>query len=199
MTSADVERRVPDSEHQRAPASTSTRVTQNRIFLAVCKASNRSIASPSIPRRSEQGTKVSEPVRSAFQATKRADERALGLFVSSAFCFGRNGPALSKETASPSESARPSIGHKRTFSGGSDRKAKESEQAHERLALERADYEKQGPSLTERRASVISQLQTQGTAPALQPTPVAEGTDPFDGAVEKHHEAIEPAKWNGHV
>ncbi|KAK6429073.1 G protein-coupled receptor gpr1 [Oleoguttula sp. CCFEE 5521] len=107
--------------------------------------------------------------------------------------------ASNKQTASPTDSARPSVGHKRTFSGGSDRKTKESEQAHERLALERADYEKQRPSLTERRVSVISQLKTQGTAPALQPTPVAEGTDPFDGEVEKHQETIEPAKWNGHV
>jgi G protein-coupled receptor GPR1 len=53
--------------------------------------------------------------------------------------------------------ARPP--HKRTFSGGSDRRHMEAERAHERLALERADYEQNRKSLQERRASVISQQQ----------------------------------------
>ena len=51
---------------------------------------------------------------------------------------------------------RPSIPHKRTYSGGSDRKYLEAERAHERLAMERAEYEANRRSLQERRASVIS-------------------------------------------
>jgi len=56
---------------------------------------------------------------------------------------------------------RPGFGHKRTFSGGSDRRTREAEAAYERLALERADFQRQRPSLNERRQSVISQVQTQ--------------------------------------
>lgn len=56
---------------------------------------------------------------------------------------------------------RPSMGHKRTFSGGSDRRTREAELAYERLALERADFQRQRPSLNERRQSVISQMQQQ--------------------------------------
>lgn len=47
----------------------------------------------------------------------------------------------------------------RTFSGGgSDRKLREAEQAHERLALERADFIKNRSSLNERRGSVMDSL-----------------------------------------
>ncbi|KAF2771393.1 hypothetical protein EJ03DRAFT_381274 [Teratosphaeria nubilosa] len=51
---------------------------------------------------------------------------------------------------------RPPV-HRRTHSGGSDRKVREAELAHKRLALERADWEQNRRNLTERRASVISQ------------------------------------------
>ena len=57
--------------------------------------------------------------------------------------------------------ARPTQSHKRTFSGGSDRKHLEAERAHERLMMERADYEQNRRSLQERRASVISGRQQQ--------------------------------------
>lgn len=53
-------------------------------------------------------------------------------------------------------SSRPTITHKRTFSGGSDRRAREAERAHERLALERREYEENRNAMQERRASVIS-------------------------------------------
>ena len=65
----------------------------------------------------------------------------------------------SSGTMAPPPSAvtsRPSVPHKRTFSGGSDRKHLEAERAHERLAMERAEYEQNRKSLQERRASVIS-------------------------------------------
>lgn len=54
--------------------------------------------------------------------------------------------------------------HKRTFSGGSDRKQMEAELAAERLALERRDYEKNRRSLQERGSNVISQQHVVGTA-----------------------------------
>lgn len=47
--------------------------------------------------------------------------------------------------------------HKRAYSGGSDRKQLEAERAHERLALERADFELNRRSLQDTRQSVISQ------------------------------------------
>ena len=53
--------------------------------------------------------------------------------------------------------------HTRQFSGGSDRKRMEIEMAHQRLALERAEYEQNRQSLQERRTSVISRLQQQST------------------------------------
>ena len=61
------------------------------------------------------------------------------------------------ENAALPSPTRPSMPHKRTFSGGSDRKQLEAERAHERLALERAEYEQNRRSLQERRASVIDQ------------------------------------------
>ncbi|KAF2217079.1 hypothetical protein CERZMDRAFT_31913 [Cercospora zeae-maydis SCOH1-5] len=51
--------------------------------------------------------------------------------------------------------ARPPI-HRRTRSGGGDRRVMQAEQAQERLARERADYEQHRKSLQERRTSVIS-------------------------------------------
>ena len=68
-------------------------------------------------------------------------------------------PRGSDTSGAPQVSARAAVTHKRTFSGGSDRKHREAEAAYERLALERADYENNRRSLQERRASVISQLQ----------------------------------------
>lgn len=62
-------------------------------------------------------------------------------------------------TIAPPPSAattRPSIPHKRTYSGGSDRKHLEAERAHERLAMERAEYEANRRSFQERRVSVVS-------------------------------------------
>ena len=44
----------------------------------------------------------------------------------------------------------------------------QAERAAERLALERADYERQHASLQERRASVISQLQPQQQQPGTK-------------------------------
>lgn len=46
----------------------------------------------------------------------------------------------------------------RNFSGGSDRKLREAELAHERLALERADFQRNRASLNERRTSVMTSL-----------------------------------------
>ena len=56
-------------------------------------------------------------------------------------------------------SKRSSTTHRRTVSGGSDRKQLEAERAQERLALERAEYEQNRHSLQERRLSVVSQQQ----------------------------------------
>ena len=63
---------------------------------------------------------------------------------------GAGAPPLSASTT------RASVPHKRTYSGGSDRKHLEAERAHERLAMERAEYEQNRRSLQERRASVVS-------------------------------------------
>ena len=59
-------------------------------------------------------------------------------------------------TATP-RPTRTVVTHKRTHSGGSDRKHLEAERAHERLALERAEYDLNRRSLQERRVSIISQ------------------------------------------
>jgi G protein-coupled receptor GPR1 len=56
---------------------------------------------------------------------------------------------------SPSRPVRP-VMHRRVYSGGSDRKRMEADRAHERLALERADYELNRRSLNERRGSMWS-------------------------------------------
>ena len=61
--------------------------------------------------------------------------------------------------------ARLVLGHRRAFSGGSDKRSREAELAYERLALERADFEKQQPSLNGRRQSVMSQMQQQQRSP----------------------------------
>ncbi|KAI5363066.1 Putative G protein-coupled receptor GPR1 [Septoria linicola] len=57
--------------------------------------------------------------------------------------------------------------HRRTRSGGSDRRVLQAEQAHERLARERADYEQHRRSLQDRRTSAVSahQQQQQATQP----------------------------------
>ncbi|KAM3424465.1 hypothetical protein BST61_g6469 [Cercospora zeina] len=54
--------------------------------------------------------------------------------------------------------AKPPM-HRRARSGGGDRRVLQAEQAQERLARERADYEQNRKSLQERRTSVISTLQ----------------------------------------
>lgn len=54
---------------------------------------------------------------------------------------------------------RPTLSHKRTFSGGAGRQTREAELAHERLKLERADYERNRTSFNERMGSVMSQAQ----------------------------------------
>ncbi|PIA89451.1 hypothetical protein CB0940_07174 [Cercospora beticola] len=56
--------------------------------------------------------------------------------------------------------AKPPM-HRRTRSGGSDRRILQAEQAQERLARERADYEMHRKSLQERRTSIISEQQQQ--------------------------------------
>ncbi|KAK3691808.1 G protein-coupled receptor gpr1 [Vermiconidia calcicola] len=58
--------------------------------------------------------------------------------------------------ATAAVSARPTVPHKRTFSGGSDRRFLDAERAHERLALERAEYEQNRQSLQDKRSSVVS-------------------------------------------
>jgi G protein-coupled receptor GPR1 len=60
-------------------------------------------------------------------------------------------------SASGGRAVRPTMTHKRTYSGGSDRKEMEAERAHERLALERAAYVQNRRSFQERRLSAISQ------------------------------------------
>lgn len=67
------------------------------------------------------------------------------------------GSSATRTSSAGRPSASLSRSHQRTFSGGSDRRHREAELAHERLALERADYEANRRSLQERRASVISQ------------------------------------------
>lgn len=69
---------------------------------------------------------------------------------------------LSSNRSSDSSAAtRMTPVHKRTYSGGSDRRHLEAERAYERLALERAEYEKNRHSLHERRSSVIAEQQQQ--------------------------------------
>ncbi|EMC91971.1 hypothetical protein BAUCODRAFT_28182 [Baudoinia panamericana UAMH 10762] len=77
------------------------------------------------------------------------------------FTYSPRSLEASNASAAPSSAGPPgSIVHRRTRSGGSDRKQMEIEHAHRRLALERKDYEAQRRSLNERRASVISMQQS---------------------------------------
>jgi G protein-coupled receptor GPR1 len=88
------------------------------------------------------------------------------------------GSDTSTAPAASSSRPRPKVNpHMRTFSGGSDRRHLEVERAHERLALERAEYEQNRRSLQERRASVISGQQ-QSASPAVK----KERKDSFDDA-----------------
>lgn len=89
-----------------------------------------------------------------------------------------NSPRAS--TSVRSGPSRPGFGHKRTFSGGSDRRTKEAELAYERLAMERAGFQRQRPSLNERRQSIMSQVQ-------VQRSPTKEWWDAELDA-EKHHD-----------
>lgn len=61
--------------------------------------------------------------------------------------------------------------HKRTHSGGSDRKQAEAAQAHKRLAMERADWEQHRRSFQERRASAVSEQQAAEQAAEQQAPP----------------------------
>ncbi|KAK6392927.1 hypothetical protein LTR65_003010 [Meristemomyces frigidus] len=75
-----------------------------------------------------------------------------------------SGSQVSTVTVSASHTPRPLVSaHKRTHSGGSDRKQAEVELAHQRLAMERADWERNRRSFQERRTSAVSMsLQQQG-------------------------------------
>jgi G protein-coupled receptor GPR1 len=72
--------------------------------------------------------------------------------------------STSRKNSSPNASAiahslpRPTLAQKRAFSGGVSR-TKEAELAHERLKLEREDYERNRTSLDNRRESVINPAQ----------------------------------------
>jgi G protein-coupled receptor GPR1 len=71
--------------------------------------------------------------------------------------------STSRKNSSPNASSithslhRPTMGQKRAFSGGVSR-TKEAELAHERLKLEREDYERNRTSLDQRRESVANTL-----------------------------------------
>lgn len=73
--------------------------------------------------------------------------------------------STSRKNSSPNASSithslsRPTLKQKRTFSGGVSR-TKEAELAHERLKLEREDYERNRTSLDLRRESVVNTAQT---------------------------------------
>ncbi|KAK3114012.1 G protein-coupled receptor gpr1 [Teratosphaeriaceae sp. CCFEE 6253] len=60
---------------------------------------------------------------------------------------------VSTSTGGGPANARP-LSHRRTHSGGSDRKQLETERAHERLALERAEWRANARSLAQRRESM---------------------------------------------
>lgn len=72
--------------------------------------------------------------------------------------------SMSRKNSSPNASSvshspqRPTLGQKRAFSGGASR-TKEAELAHERLKLEREDYERNRTSLDQRRESAVNTAQ----------------------------------------
>lgn len=68
----------------------------------------------------------------------------------------------------PRVRSRPPIVHRRQHSGGSDRRQLEIQQAHERLALERTDWEHKKRDFQERRTSVVSMQQASSTAGSKQ-------------------------------
>lgn len=92
--------------------------------------------------------------------------------------------------------------HRRTRSGGSDRRVMQAEQAQERLALERADYERHRTSLQERRASVVSAPKAEGkeiqASPPLPSPPPTQRKEWWDrhmsvgGDGDEMHEDVSP-------
>ena len=76
--------------------------------------------------------------------------------------YKHSSPRGSEGSAGEPGIARPKTAHRRAYSGGSDRKALEADRAHERLALEREDYERNRRNLQVRQASVMSQHASEG-------------------------------------
>ena len=70
-------------------------------------------------------------------------------------------PRGSESSGTGQAMQRQSTSHKRNYSGGSDRKHMEADRAHERLMLERAEYEQNRRSLQERRQSALSEQKRQ--------------------------------------
>lgn len=81
-----------------------------------------------------------------------------GLVNSLRSSVNRFSPAQRHSHASSENStqSRSVVPQARSFSGGSDHQYLQSQMAHERLALERAEYERNQRSLNEARASVVS-------------------------------------------
>lgn len=70
--------------------------------------------------------------------------------------------SMSRKSSSPNASIhRPALAQKRAFSGGAGRQTKEAELAHERLRMEREDYQKHRASLDQKRESVTSPARAQ--------------------------------------
>jgi G protein-coupled receptor GPR1 len=90
------------------------------------------------------------------------DEKLRSRLLSSLrrWSLSRKRLTLRGSNASGGKPVRPTMTHKRTYSGGSDRKEMEAERAHERLVLERAAYEQNRRSFQERRLGAISQQRT---------------------------------------
>lgn len=94
---------------------------------------------------------------SQLPESEKSQMRLLNTFKR--WSFSLKGSSPSASSSGQSSMGRPTLSHKRTFSGGAGRQTREAELAHERLKLERADYERNRTSFNERRESVMSQAQ----------------------------------------
>lgn len=121
----------------------------------------RFCTNPDWIRRQSRAQSETTPV-----VEKEKTQSQAGLLGSVSFKRWSTSRKTSNQRTSTS-SSRP-VSHRRAASGGSDRHVMQAERAAERLALERADYERQHASLQERRASVISQLQPQQQQPGTK-------------------------------
>ena len=107
-------------------------------------------------RRTDTRTMSGATEHAPRDAEKAQEKPRSWLSFGSLSLWKSNTPSSGSRRSSPAKAQ--TVVHHRQFSGGSDRKVRAAEMAHERLAMERSEYERNRLSLQEARASVIESL-----------------------------------------